>query len=79
MFRPKAPRRATRKLWSKADLAIELVQQKRNLKPSVRNSGKDAATSAMPTKKAVKETQEGRERAFLQDLQHCKKTATRVA
>ena len=57
-------------LWAKADLAIELAQPKRNrdefdqdvkLKPAVRGTGKEAATSALPaeTKKEKKKNKKG--------------------
>ena len=49
--------RTAQRLWVQAGLAIELIQQKHNreefdqdvkLKPSVRATGKDAATSTLP-------------------------------
>ena len=63
-------RRTCAWLWAKADLAIELAQQKRNrdefdqdvkLKPAVRGTGKEAATSALPaeTKKEKKKNKKG--------------------
>ena len=62
-------RRTCAWLWAKADLAIELAQQKRNrdefdqdvkLKPAVRGTGKEAVTSALPeTKKEKKKNKKG--------------------
>ena len=71
-------RRTCAWLWAKVDLAIELAQQKRNrdefdhdvkLKPAVRETGKEAATSALPaeTKKEKKGNKKAKKEKSGQD------------
>ena len=66
-------RRTCAWLWAKADLAIELAQQKRNrdefdqdvkLKPAVRGTGKEAATSALRLRRRKRRTRKVRRKGI---------------